>query len=147
MKTLNDGSLYNYNGIALTVLKREGPFVLAGNADYGFEVFKVRTRRAQRMPDGTLIEAGEYPPKTSEFGSYASHFPPNKKHLAEKIFEDWVNGKLNAVGVPQKAKKGHFQRSGVGQNEKVDRYLTAVVKKYWYPENAKKRSKKHVGHD
>ncbi len=52
-QTLIIGNTYIHKAhkkFTLTVIKREGPIVMAYHPDYGYEVFKVRLRKEKQWP-------------------------------------------------------------------------------------------------
>ncbi len=90
-QTLIIGNTYIHKAhkkFTLTVIKREGPVVMAYHPDYGYEVFKVRLRKEKQWPNGSITPAGEYPPSNGEFGKTAVHYPPKLYHLAVKVFNN-----------------------------------------------------------
>ena len=78
MKTLNIGDSYQYMKHTLTVIEKVENFVLAFNPDYGYEVFKIRYRKASKLATWAISEPGEYPPSTSEFGKDAFHWAESR---------------------------------------------------------------------
>ena len=90
MKTLQQGDSYQYMKYCMAVTNREGNIVFAENSRYGFEVFKIRNRKVNKLPGGGFSKPGEYPPSTSEWGVNSAHFPPRHSALAEKFFRQLI---------------------------------------------------------
>lgn len=90
-RTLNIGDTYTYLGYKLEVIQRIGDIVLAEHLKYGIEVFKVRHRKVETCPSGSVTQPGEYPPKTSEWGLWPSgHWRIDERDAAKRFFNELV---------------------------------------------------------
>ena len=90
MKVLKICDSYKHCGYTLTISRREGNIIMAENPEYGFEVFRVKSRKEGMAASGSIIPEGEYPPANSDFGIDCQHFPTRFKHQANDTFKKMV---------------------------------------------------------
>ena len=88
MKTLNIGDSYKHQQSIFTIIRRQDNIVMAFDGLGIWEVFKIRNRKSIELPSGAIMEPGEYPPKTSEFGNMARCH--TVKGNAEKSFAEFI---------------------------------------------------------
>jgi len=91
MRKLEIGDSYKYIGFILTVTAREKDIVMAENEAYGIEVFKILNRKESKFPDGSISEAGEFPPGTSQRGKNSGYWRISSRSHAEKYFSELVS--------------------------------------------------------
>jgi hypothetical protein len=100
MKTLADQ--FTRAGFHYQLVKREKDIAcysqnsISADVIVGYEVIRVQHREEELLPDGTLIEAGEYIPPTSVWGRLARTFYSLERAMEE--FNELINSNESETG-------------------------------------------------